>query len=194
MRIRRSTARLGLCITGALLGCLASTDAVAEGTTRTTDEMVPLKVGKACPSFAGWSMDNEPISLRETIKPAKTIPANAVVISFFATWCESCKKRLPDIQKVAREFKDKTVRVLLVDFGEGSDAAKPFLESNHFELPTIMDPFEKIGARLGVTKKLPRTFVVDGDGYVRTIFAFEGDDFQSVLRREIEAALKPLPK
>jgi hypothetical protein len=54
---------------------------------RTTNELGPLKVGKPCPTFGGFSLANEPLSLAKLLKPGRGEPASAVVISFFATYC-----------------------------------------------------------------------------------------------------------
>jgi peroxiredoxin len=77
----------------------------------------------------------------------------------------------------------------LVDFGEDSDVAAPFAESQRLHLPILTDRFTKIAARLGVDQKLPRTLVVGRDGVVRTIFEHEGDDFDKALRMAVESAM-----
>jgi alkyl hydroperoxide reductase subunit AhpC len=56
-------------------------------------------------------------------------------------------------------------------------------------LPSLEDPHGVIGKRLGVTRAIPRTLVVDGEGIVRTIFVTECEsDFAARLDEAIEQA------
>jgi peroxiredoxin len=147
--------------------------------------MGPLKVGQPCPTFGGMTLDNRAVSLGKLLSPDEGSPAAAVVISFFASYCEPCKQHLPAIERAVATGKD--VRGVLIDYGEKPEVAAPFVESQKLTLPVIADKFTKIAARLGVGKALPRTLVVDRNGNVSAIFEREGDDFDSALRAAIES-------
>jgi thiol-disulfide isomerase/thioredoxin len=182
-RSERATAFLA----GLVCAALATTTVAAPS--RTVNEVGPLKVGSPCPSFGGYALNNDMLSLSKLLNPSKGSPASAVVISFFATWCKPCKEQLPVIERVVASMAGRGVRGVLVDFGEDSDVAAPFAESQKLHLPIIADRFTKIAARLGVDQKLPRTLVVGRDGVVRTIFEHEGDDFDKALRMAVESAM-----
>jgi peroxiredoxin len=169
----------------------------------TMNDLGAVKVGKPCPTFAGFTVENSQYSLREALTPPKGERAVPVIISVFATWCEPCKRRLPDVQAVATALGDKKVRVVLVgEDTEGAAKIKPFLEEHQLALPTLADPYGKIAERLGLADKgadrtslqLPRTFVVDGDGLVRTIFDVEGEDFREALTKAVTDASKAARK
>jgi thiol-disulfide isomerase/thioredoxin len=183
-RSQRATAFLA----GLACAVLATTTVAAPS--RTVDEAGPLKVGKPCPSFGGYALNNDMLSLSKLLNPPKAAPASAVVVSFFATWCKPCKEQLPVIERVLASLAGKNVRGVLVDFGEDPDVVAPFAESQKLRLPIIADRFTKIAVRLGVDQKLPRTFVVGREGNVRAIFEHEGDDFEKALRMAIESAMR----
>jgi peroxiredoxin len=187
MKRRRSP-----CATAFLVGlaCVVIATATAAAPSRTVDEAGPLKVGKPCPSFGGFALHNDMVSLAKLLKPAKGTPASAVVISFFATYCKACKEQLPVVERVVASLAPKGARGVLVDFGENAETVTPFAESQQLQLPILPDPFAKISARLGVDQKLPRTLVVGRDGNVHAIFEHEGDDFEKALRKAVELAMQ----
>ena len=153
---------------------LLGTSLHAEEKTRTVPERGPVKIDRACPSLAGFTLDNAVLSLREVVRPPKGEPARAVILSFFATWCEPCKKQLPKLLKVASALRSRGVRLLLIAYNEDVDKVKPFAVEHGIADPIIVDPFAKISQRLGVSETLPRTFIIDGEGRVRTIFDHRG--------------------
>ena len=176
-----------LCVS-VLATILATTPALATPT-KTIQQMGPAKVGAACPTFGGFTLEGDALSIAKLLKPTKGEPASAVVISFFATYCKPCKERLPSVERVVAGLKDKGVRGVLIDYGEDAEPASQFAKSLGLRLPVIPDKFAKIAERLGVDKTLPRTFVVDRRGAVSTIFETEGDDFEQALRAAVERAI-----
>jgi peroxiredoxin len=188
---RRNSQRATAFLAG--LACAILATATAADPSHTVDEAGPLKVGKPCPSFGGYTLRNDMVSLAKLLKPAKGSPTSAVVISFFATWCKACKQQLPVIERVVASLEAKGARGVLVDFGENAETVMPIAESLQLHLPILPDPFAKIAMRLGVDQKLPklpRTLVVDRDGNVRAIFEHEGDDFEKALRKAVESAMQ----
>ncbi|MGB8294662.1 MAG: TlpA disulfide reductase family protein [Polyangia bacterium] len=172
------------------LACVLPATATAAAPSRTVDEAGPLKVGKPCPSFGGYALNNDMLSLSKLLNPPKGSPASAVVISFFASYCKPCKEQLPVIERVVASLSGRGVRGVLVDYGEEPEVAASFAEIQRLRLPIIADRFTKIAVRLGVGQKLPRTLVVGRDGNVRTIFEHEGDDFEKALRTAIASAMR----
>jgi thiol-disulfide isomerase/thioredoxin len=176
----------------ALLPIWPAMAADASRPTRTATRSGPVEVDRPSPTFAGWTTHGTMLSLAMLLEPSRDQPrARALVVTFFATWCQPCKEKLPELLRVAGAFEAQDVRVVLVAFGQNTEEVKPYLEARGIpaSVPVIVDPFMKIAGRLGVDKTLPRTFVLDGGGVVRTIFEFEGDDFEAQLREAIAAAV-----
>jgi len=142
----------------------------------------PVTVGEVLPTFGGWGLGGERISSRDFLGAAAKNPSNALVVSFFASWCEPCKKGLPLIDKVVRESDSQGYQALLIAFGEGSSKVEPFLDGLGLKYPTLLDEMKAVSGRLGVTSQLPVTYVIDGGGVVRTIFLSEGTDFEERFR------------
>jgi len=176
-------------LAGFACSVLATTAAAGEPS-RVVDAVGPLKVGKACPSFGGYTPQNDILSLAKLLRPDGAAPASVVVISFFATACKACKERLPSVERVVAALADKGARGVLIDVGDEADAVTAFAQNQKLRLPIILDRFTKIVDRLGVGQKLPRTLVVGRGGDVRTIFDHEGDDFEQALRSAVLTAMR----
>ncbi len=62
------------------------------------------------------------------------------VINFWATWCKPCVKEIPGFEKFNSDYKDKKVKVILVnlDFPDKhDDLVVPFVKNNHIKSEVI---------------------------------------------------------
>lgn len=160
--------------------------------TELLDEYGPVRVGDASPSFAGWDVDGQLVTLDGLFEPDTQAP-QAVVITFFATWCGPCKEGLPKFQALADPARGRHVKVVGISVGEDADTVTPFLEELGLAIPTITDPFGTISKKFGLggpeaQGSLPRTFILDQDRKIRCIIGVEGDDLLGVLEREVAFA------
>lgn len=63
------------------------------------------------------------------------------VINFWATWCKPCVKELPYFEKIASDYSEKNVKVLLVslDFPDKIESQViPFLEKNNIKSEVVL--------------------------------------------------------
>ena len=183
---RASVLRLGLV---ALLLAVNPLPTVAKGVakvrvTETFREMGPCKVGEQMPTWAGHTAKGQTVRSQDLIRPRRGDVPQALVISFFGTYCAPCKIGLPIIQKVMDE--NPTYKTVLIAKPPKLNLVTPFLKNLGVRQLVVEDEHEKIAGRLGVGKKVPRTIVVGRDGVVRAIFGIEGVNF----KQQLEAALQ----
>ncbi|SHO44289.1 redoxin domain-containing protein [Anaerocolumna xylanovorans] len=98
-----------------------------------------------------------------------------VFLNFYATWCPPCKKELPDIEKLYKEYgsNEKDVVFLGVtnpkskdypnNSDEDKDYIKSFLEEKEYTFPTLFDETGEVLQKYGISA-FPTTFVFDRDG------------------------------
>lgn len=98
-----------------------------------------------------------------------------VFLNFYATWCPPCKKELPDIEKLYKEFGSNEKEVVFLgltnpkskDYPNNSDEdeeyIKTFLEDNQYTFPTLFDTTGEILQKYGISA-FPTTFVFDKNG------------------------------
>lgn len=62
------------------------------------------------------------------------------VINFWATWCGPCRRELPGMEKIHRDYSGSKVKVLLVslDFPNQQKSLQQFLLSNHITAPVLL--------------------------------------------------------
>ena len=144
----------------------------------------------AAPGLAGWLVRNRTVwSLGNVLDGKKNSPAKGVLISFFGTWCEPCKKGLPMLQAARAQAEAAGVPMVLVAVPpfDGKEIV-PFLDDLSVTIPTVKDKFGGIlkqwllGKKAGQGKLvLPRTVLVNDLQQIVQIYGTEGADFSEKL-------------
>ena len=174
------------CLTAALAAAAgASVSAAAPR------EETPIVVGARVPAFAGVLLDGTAVSLERLLGVTHKPGTDVLVISFFATYCEPCKKGLPMVERVVARLQKRGVKALLLACGESATLVEPFAKQNKLTSPIMTDPYLKVCPRLGVTARLPATYVIDRTGVLRASFGAESATFEAELGQAVEAALLP---
>ncbi|MEP9352508.1 TlpA disulfide reductase family protein [Xanthobacter sp. KR7-65] len=119
----------------------------------------------AAPELRLETLDGPPADLSAGAEPG----SRAVVVHFFATWCEPCRTELPALARFAVRRQD--VRVLLVDVAEPEERIRRFFAGSAAPGPILVDRDRAAARRWGVSL-LPATFVVAG---ARLHLAHEGE-------------------
>jgi peroxiredoxin len=90
-----------------------------------------------------------------------------VLVNFWATWCPPCRRELPSMERLWRQFRDAGLVVLGVNVGESSDVVYAF--SNGLDepltFPLLLDEDSSV-ARSWPVKGLPTSYLVDKRGRI----------------------------
>ncbi len=93
-----------------------------------------------------------------------------VFVNFWATWCEPCRKEIPDLERLDKDMDGLPFSILAVSSDESFDDIKRLFGQRPSEMVIGLDPGgQAIAARYG-TEKLPETYVVDQYGQLRLRF------------------------
>lgn len=92
-----------------------------------------------------------------------------VVLNFWATWCQPCRKEMPQFVRAYDEFGDQGLVVLAVNLQEGKSIVRPFADDFGMTFPIAIDRDGEVGDRYRLLG-LPTTFFIDRDGVIRTAF------------------------
>ena len=151
------------------------------------------RVGEPAPWFSGWTFDDRVLNRDRLLESAP----GGVALVVFATWCVPCTEGLKRLAKGREALEERGVKAVLIAYREDVEVVKPWLaERGWGEGTVLIDRFGVAATALGVASKskegerarLPRTFVVAGDGTVRAILGREGDDY---VERILQAARAP---
>jgi peroxiredoxin len=135
-----------------------------------------LKIGDEAPKFFLRDLNDQEVYLsdysgKKLRQPWKNKEKHVIIVSFFATWCEPCKKEIPHLKSIYNEYKDKKVKIFMIDVGEEKDVVEPFVKEYGIEMPVLLDKYnaaaEKYQAVIKGLAKLPRLFVIDQEGIIR---------------------------
>ena len=89
-----------------------------------------------------------------------------VILDFFATDCEGCKKELPELEELYEEFKDLGVIILVFAVDEeGPKIVKPYFEKNPTELIILIDRYKKAAIKYELDE-IPALFLINPYGII----------------------------
>jgi thiol-disulfide isomerase/thioredoxin len=155
--------------------------------------------GLPAPSFSLRTMNPEAsgaswIALDRLVgEEAEDASAKVVLISFFASWCEPCKKEMALLVHLDRAYRDRGLRVLGVNIDReepGMAAAKRIIAQAKVAYPVLSDRFNLLARRyLGEKAPLPSVFLVRRDGTIAKIERGYAKDASQFLVADVQAAL-----
>jgi thiol-disulfide isomerase/thioredoxin len=90
----------------------------------------------------------------------------AVLINFWATWCEPCRAEMPTLQQVADLYGPEKLAVLAVNVKDSDAKVRQFMTSTAMNLPVLPDPEGSI-ARQWQVRIFPTTVLIGADGRAR---------------------------
>jgi cytochrome c biogenesis protein CcmG/thiol:disulfide interchange protein DsbE len=113
-----------------------------------------------------------------------------VVVNFWASWCAPCKSEAPALERTWREYRDRGLVVLGVDYTDASSDARRFVEKRGLTFPIVRDPTGRIGSSYRLTG-VPETFVLDRKGRLveHLLAPVDSDQNRSAFTRAIRDAL-----
>ncbi len=90
-----------------------------------------------------------------------------MIIDFWATWCEPCKKQMYHLNKFHQHFKDAGFKVLTVntDTPKSMGKVKSYIRSKKFKFLVAVDPNGQVKKKLKA-ELMPTTILVDKEGAV----------------------------
>jgi cytochrome c biogenesis protein CcmG/thiol:disulfide interchange protein DsbE len=115
-----------------------------------------------------------------------SLRGKAVVLNFWASWCEPCKEEAPLLEEVWQEYRARDVVVLGVNAQDFTSDARGFVERYGMTYPVVHDgPGSSLG-RYGLSG-FPETWWIDRQG--RLVAYHQGPVEREDVVRGIERAL-----
>jgi thiol-disulfide isomerase/thioredoxin len=163
---------LFLISTFTLFGCTGNTEKSEGGkaedplfAANTSVNEIPaeeVNAGKAAkaPEFKLTGIDGKEVKLSD-------YKGKIVILDFWATWCGPCRRGIPDLVSLQKEYKNKLVVIgISLDKVSGTDKdVKPFIKEYKINYPVIWGN-EKVTKDYGDIQAIPTSFVINQDGNI----------------------------
>jgi peroxiredoxin len=127
------------------------------------------KVGQRAADFELRDLEGKSVRL-------STLRGKAVLVDFWASWCEPCKKEIPALAQLARKLATQNIVIIAINVDAKRETAESFLKDHNVALNVLLDPKQTV-IGLYEPPKMPTSFVLDRQGVVRFAnFGFEPGD------------------
>lgn len=133
--------------------------------------------GQVAPDFTLTSLDGKTLAL-------SSFRGKAVLLNFWATWCEPCKVEMPWFVELQKKYGPQGLQVLGVAMDDaGPKEISEFAQKMGVNYPVVIGK-EEVGTEYGGIDFLPSTFYIDRNGKILDhVFGLVG-------RSEIEANVR----
>lgn len=120
------------------------------------DKPAGAKVGASAADFTLLDTEGNEVSLSD-------YKGKKIFLNFWATWCNPCKKEMPEMEKIHQKYDD--VIILAVNLDTKKDI-KGFMNEHELTFPALLDVEEKVNDQYEVVS-IPTSFFIDEEGIIR---------------------------
>ena len=112
------------------------------------------------------------------------------MVNFWASWCEPCRREFPSYLRLARELRDRGVRLILVSVDDAADFAdaERFLKDEGVDFPTFYKGTQSLNFVTEIYPKwtgaIPATVLLGSEAEL--VDAWEGDTTWAELEKRVK--------
>ncbi|RJP70194.1 MAG: TlpA family protein disulfide reductase [Comamonadaceae bacterium] len=146
---RQSLGALGACGVAALVPAFAAEPQPAF-------ERSDWPRGTPTPKLETLNLDGQAVKLSD-------LKGRAVLLNFWASWCEPCRTEMPTLQGLPPLLGEDRLAVIALNFKEPPQRALRFVAQTGLTLPVWLDPLGEHARAWGV-RVFPTTVLIDRQG------------------------------
>jgi len=117
--------------------------------------------------------------------PGKALQGKAVLVVFWATWCPSCQRELPELQKLYEKHRAKGFEILALSVDADRFTVGEFWKDHDYTFPVAMNSSAQAKV-FGQVRGTPTLYLIDRKGVLRMA------RIGGMGLKELEARLLPL--
>ena len=146
------------------------------------ENLKTVAVGKQFTDFELKDMKGNPVKLSDYVGKGKV-----VLVDFWASWCPPCRREMPNLVALYKEYKSKGFEIVGVSLDSKQEAWEKGVKDLHITWPQMSDlaGWQNAGAAKYFVNSIPHTILVDGNGVILAK-NLHGDE----LKEKVAEALK----
>ena len=122
--------------------------------------VVAPKIEKLAPDFTLETPTGKKLSLKD-------FKGKVVLLNFWATWCEPCKKELPSMQKIYEALNPGGIEVVAISIDRGKKKrVENYIKKYNLTFPVLLDPSQKVRKDYFILG-LPTSYLIGTDGKLK---------------------------
>ena len=141
-------------------------------------------VGNPAPKFA---LPNS----QKQIRSLSGYKGKVVFINFWASWCAPCQVELPELRRLADDYRGKKVAVVAINVDQDRNAAKKVIARlglSGSSMEILWDAKSKVVSAYNI-ETMPSSFVLDPHGVIRFIHSGFHPQDPDAWRREVDSLI-----
>ena len=156
------------------------------GTYLLRDELTQITIGSRAPQFEAVKIDSAP----QRVVTLDDYKGNVVLLNIWATWCLPCRREMPSMEQLHKEFGDKGLKVVAVSVDNPGmeEAIREFVAEYSLTFDILYDSSSTIRTTYRTTG-VPESFVNSRDRLIRRKWICEENWSSEANRRLIEQLL-----
>jgi peroxiredoxin len=130
-----------------------------------------------------------------TVRLSTYLGKQAILLSFWQTWCEPCLAEFPHLRRMYEANKEKGFIILgiAMDGPETVANVPAFAKRNQLNFPVLLDEDSHVAAIYNPKKSAPLTVLIDKGGRIATIREGYNPGDEEYLAKEVAAVLEAAP-
>lgn len=140
-----------------------------------------IGVSDSAPDFLITADGGRPISPSD-------FGGKALLLNFWATWCEPCQVEIPSLEALARTLGPKGLVVLAVSQDQDASVYSAFIRPFSRSILTFRQPDKTIQLSYGTTH-IPESYLIDRRGRVRARFISNQDWISPAILEQVKSLL-----
>jgi cytochrome c biogenesis protein CcmG, thiol:disulfide interchange protein DsbE len=117
-------------------------------------------VGDQAPAYGASLLGGDSVSLAQ-------LKGNVVLLNVWATWCIPCRKELPELQALHKQYEPRGLRVVGVSVDEtGTDSSvREYAQELGITYSILRDPDQRVYSAFSIVG-VPASFLIDREGRI----------------------------
>jgi len=142
----------------------------------------PPSVGERFPVAILTDLGSSPVSLAR-------YGGSALILNFWATWCEPCRREMPSLQKLGTLFRPDALQVVGIAVDDDVNLVREFVLRYGIGFPVLLDRDQRLAHDVLRLPGFPTTYLVRRDGVIAARVIGDRDWAEEASLREIERLL-----